>query len=96
MLTHAQAPHVRANALRAIAGIDKWYALIAALERAADPDARVIAAAQSILARWTYAPHELYSSPKGSQRERLRAALAAVPAGHETVVRTVNFILGST
>ena len=95
-LTNAQAPHVRANALRAIAGIDRWDALIAALERASDPDARVIAAAQRILARWTYAPHELYSRPKGSQHERIRAALVAVPAGLENVVRTVNFILGST
>ncbi len=94
-LTHAQAPHVRANALRAIAGIDKWDALISALERAADPDARVVAAAQRILARWSYAPLELYSLPKGAQRERLQAALAAAPPGVKNVVRTVNFILGS-
>lgn len=95
-LTRALAPHVRANALRAIAGIDKWEALIAALERAADPDARVVATAQRILARWTYAPHELYSGPKGGQRERLRTALVAAPPGFENVARTVNFILGST
>lgn len=95
-LTHAPAPHVRANALRAIAGIDKWDALIAALECAADSDARVVRAAQRILARWTYAPAELYSGPKGGQRERLRAALLAVPQGFDSVVRTVNFILGST
>jgi hypothetical protein len=95
-LTDAPAPHVRANALKAIAGINKWDALIAALECAADPDARVVGAAQRILARWTYAPPELYTGPKGVQRERLRAALLAVPQGFESVVRTVNFILGST
>lgn len=94
--THAPEPHVRANALRAIAGIDKWDALIAALECAADPDARVVGAAQRILARWTYAPAELYSGPKGGQRERLRAALLAVPQGFGSVVRTVSFILGRT
>jgi hypothetical protein len=49
-----------------------------------------------MLARWTYAPEELYSGRKGGQRERLRTALAAVPPGFENVVRTVNFVLGNT
>lgn len=95
-LTHARAPHVRANALSVVAGTDKWEALIAALERAGDPDSRVLAAAQLILARWTVVPHSLYSRPKGAQRERLRAALGGVPPGFEDVVRTVSFILGRT
>lgn len=94
-LTAAAAAHVRANALRALAGIDKWEALIAALERAADTDPSVVGAAQRILKRWAYAPHELYVLPKGKQRERLQAAVRVAPAGVENVVRTVNFILGS-
>ena len=92
----AESAHVRANALRAVAGIDKWEALLAALQCAADPDASVATAARRILALWKYVPAVLYSGPKPGQRERLRAALAAAPPTLNDVRRTINTILAST
>jgi HEAT repeat protein len=97
VLPHVQAasPHVRANALRTLAGIDKWEALAAALQCATDPDERVVAAAQRILALWEYLPAVLYSGPNAGQRERLRAALAASPLRLEALRRTMGAILRS-
>jgi len=73
------APFTRANALRVLAKVDRWEALLAALNCASDPDSRVVATAERILSGWRVVPASFGSPPRARQRERLLAALAAAP-----------------
>lgn len=74
-LTASPHAHVRVNALRTLAGSDRWEALIAGLERISDEDPRVAQAAESILANWRRIPMDLYTRPNASQSARIRSAL---------------------
>jgi HEAT repeat protein len=85
-------PHVRANALAVLAANDRWEALITSLECLTDADERVALVARSILAFWCYFPPNLYSRPTADQRERLRAALRATPAGAPVLSQLVHTI----
>jgi hypothetical protein len=88
----ATLPHVRANTLVVLAANDRWEALITALERLTDGDERVANVARSILASWRYFPPNLYSRPTVQQRQRLRLALRAAPAGAPAVSQLVHTI----
>jgi HEAT repeat protein len=95
-LTTSSFAHVRANALRALAGTDRWEALIAGLERASDSEPRVARAADRILALWRQIPASLYTRPSASQHARIRAALLRNGASLPNVSSTINAVLGST
>jgi hypothetical protein len=94
-LTASSCAHVRANALRALAGTDRWEALIAGLERISDVEPRVAQAADRILAAWRRIPASLYTRPSPSQHARIRAALLTNGASLPDVSRTINAVLGS-
>jgi hypothetical protein len=93
-LTVSEHVHVRANALTALASMDRWEALIAGVRSAGDSEPRVIQAAQRILVRWMSVPAALYTRPSEDQRLRIRSALASAPDLAD-VKRTLNTILGS-
>jgi hypothetical protein len=95
-LTESSFVHVRANALRALAGTDRWEALIAGLQRLSDAEPRVVQAAQRILAGWERMPAALYTRPNERQRARIRAALATTGSSVPAVSKTINTVLGST
>jgi HEAT repeat protein len=95
-LTVSSCAHVRANALRALAGTDRWEALIAGLERVSDSEPRVARAADRILALWRQIPASLYTRPSASQHARIRAALLRNGASLPKVSSTINAVLGST
>jgi HEAT repeat protein len=95
-LTTSSFAHVRANALRALAGTDRWEALIAGLERISDSEPRVARAADRILAVWRQIPASLYTHPSASQRARIRVALLTNGASLPDVSSTINAVLGNT
>lgn len=93
-LVSSEHHHVRANTLTALASLDRWEALIAALRGIHDTEPRVVRAAQRILARWERIPVNLYTGPNADQRRRILSALElAGESGLADVKRTVSAIL---
>jgi hypothetical protein len=84
---------VRANALRALASVDRWEALIAAVGSFTDPEPRLARPRAMILARWTTIPHSLFTSPSSDQRVRLVARLKACPEFPPDVRETIRGVL---
>ena len=75
------APFTRKNALRVLARVDRWEALIGALSCASDVDSSVVAAADRILSGWR-SPVMYGARPSVRQRERLLVAWGAAPGAH--------------